>query len=704
VTGAHCMSAKLPVGVELSNSQLRARQILTAARNYAVAVVSTTAALGPAVLLRHYGLPHPFISFSFTAVAFTFWYAGIGPGLLALLLSCLEMTHFFIPLRVGVLQSESYLVIYGLFSLSVGWFSVSRQRAYRLLSEAHDHLELSVAERTSELTRSNQELRSTQSELQSGRDRLRLLLDLTNNLVSTLNTRDALKTVIGTVRQITESDFVGVGLPDADDHFRGFAFVVDGDFGDGEFVPETEGLPVRVFRTRTAWAGSTRDLPERQTGKSDFLGMQLESMCVLPLLGRDGALGILVLGRRDNRPYAQDDMDFLGQVANQIGIAVENALAYRQIAELTEKLSQEKLYLEDEIRSESNFEEIIGTSTELHRILKLVETVAPTESTVLIYGETGTGKELIARAIHNLSRRRDKTFVRLNCAAIPTGLLESELFGHEKGAFTGAIAQRLGRLELANHGTLFLDEIGEMPVELQPKLLRVLQEREFERLGSARTLHTDVRLIAATNRNLPAMVDAQKFRSDLFFRLNVFPIEIPPLRERAEDIPLLVRHFAKDFSRRMSKVIETIPSQTMTALSQYGWPGNVRELQNVIERAVILSSGTSLNVPIAELQPRTSQERVRPDLREDKSVRRRPVRSILAEVDRNQIVQALQQADGRIGGPKGAADLLGLKRTTLITRMKKLGIGVTAASESDDTDTDASDSSDTKAARDSQLA
>ena len=530
----------------MTNSQLRARQILIAVGNYAVAAVSTTAALGAALLLRHYSLPHPFISFSFTAVAFTFWYAGTDPGLLAILLSCLQMSYFFVPLRIGSLQSESYLIIYGVFTVSVGWFSVSRQRAHRLLSEAHDHLELSVTERTSQLTRSNQELRSTQSELQSGRDRLRLLLDLTNSLVSTLNIRDALKTVIGTVRQITESDFVGVGLPDATDHFRGFDFVVDGDFGDGDFVPETEELPVRVFRTRRPWAGNARDLPERQTGKSSFLGMQFESVCVLPLLGRDGALGILVLGKRDNRPYAQDDMDFLGQVANQIGIAVENALAYRQIAELTEKLSQEKLYLEDEIRSKSNFEEIIGTSSELHRILKLVETVAPTESTVLIYGETGTGKELIARAIHNLSPRRDKTFVRLNCAAIPTGLLESELFGHEKGAFTGAIAQRLGRLELANHGTLFLDEIGEIPLELQPKLLRALQEREFERLGSARTLHADVRLIAATNRNLAAMVDAQEFRPDLFFRLNVFPIEIPPLRERAEDIPLLVRHFAKE--------------------------------------------------------------------------------------------------------------------------------------------------------------
>jgi formate hydrogenlyase transcriptional activator len=270
---------------------------------------------------------------------------------------------------------------------------------------------------------------------------------------------------------------------------------------------------------------------------------------------------------------------------------VENALAYGQISELTDKLAQEKLYLEDEIRTEANFEEIVGKSQALHRVLKLVATVAPTDSTVLISGETGTGKELIARAIHDLSSRNSKTFAKLNCAALPAGLLESELFGHEKGAFMGAIAQRIGRLELADHGTLFLDEVGEIPLELQPKLLRVLQEREVERLGSTRTIRTDVRLIAATNRDLAAMVEEQKFRADLFFRLNVFSIQAPPLRERPEDVPLLVRHFAEEFSRRMNRRIETVSSETMNALCQYPWPGNIRELQNVIERAVILSSG-----------------------------------------------------------------------------------------------------------------
>ena len=296
-------------------------------------------------------------------------------------------------------------------------------------------------------------------------------------------------------------------------------------------------------------------------------------------------------------------------MANQVAIAVENALAYGQISDLKDKLAQEKLYLEDEIRSELNFEEIVGKSEALRYVLKQVETVAPTDSTVLIYGETGTGKELIARALHNLSSRSSGAFVKLNCAAIPTGLLESELFGHEKGAFTGAIAQRVGRFELANHGTVFLDEIGEIPLELQPKLLRVLQEREFERLGSSRTLRTDARLIAATNRDLAAMVDENKFRSDLYYRLNVFPIRVPALRERPVDIPLLVRHFVQQFSRRLGRQIDTIPSETMEALVRYHWPGNIRELQNVLERAVILSTGPVLRVAIEDLRPSLQKRR-----------------------------------------------------------------------------------------------
>jgi formate hydrogenlyase transcriptional activator len=389
----------------------------------------------------------------------------------------------------------------------------------------------------------------------------------------------------------------------------------------------------------------------------------------------------LGLFRLEETPFSEEDVRFLIQVANQVAIAVENALAYGQIGELKDKLAQEKLYLEDEIRSEMNFEDIVGKSPVLRRVLGLVETVAPTDSTVLIYGETGTGKELIARAIHNLSPRRAKTFVKLNCAAIPTGLVESELFGHERGAFTGAVAQRIGRMELANQGTLFLDEIGEIPLELQPKLLRVLQEREFERLGSSRTFRTDVRLVAATNRDLAAMVGEQKFRPDLFFRLNVFPIRIPPLRERVEDIPLLVRHFSEEYARRMNRKIETIPSETMKTLCRYSRPGNIRELQNVIERAVILSQGSTLNVPVAELPTDANAARAAKGA-EVRSTIRKPVRSILTDVDRDQIIQALRETGGLVGGPNGAASRLGLKRTTFITRMKKLGILPDATSKS----------------------
>jgi formate hydrogenlyase transcriptional activator len=363
------------------------------------------------------------------------------------------------------------------------------------------------------------------------------------------------------------------------------------------------------------------------------------------------------------------------QVANQIAIAVENALAYSQITELKDKLAQEKLYLEDEIRTEMNFEEIVGKSAALRQVLKQVETVGPTESTVLIYGETGTGKELIARALHNLSARHSNAFVKLNCAAIPTGLLESELFGHEKGAFTGAIAQRIGRFELANRGTVFLDEVGEIPLELQPKLLRVLQEREFERLGSTRTLRTDARLIAATNRDLEAMVEEQKFRSDLFYRLNVFPVRVPALRERPEDIPLLVRHFTQQFARSMNKNIESIPSETMSALCEYHWPGNIRELQNVIERAVILSSGPVLRVVLSDLKGNGASM---PALENLKSPSRAEnlgsMQRVLEETERKQILAALEESRWVVAGPNGAAALLGMKRSTLQVRMQKLRI------------------------------
>ena len=396
-----------------------------------------------------------------------------------------------------------------------------------------------------------------------------------------------------------------------------------------------------------------------------------QSLCRLPLISRDRVLGVMSLGTHREAAFSDDDMAFLGDVAKQVAIGVENALAYGQIADLKDKLTQEKVYLEDEIRSELNFEEIVGNSEGLRRVLRKVETVAPTDSTVLIYGETGTGKELIARAVHNLSARKANAFVKMNCAAIPTGLLESELFGHEKGAFTGAIGQRVGRFELAHRGTMFLDEVGEIPLELQPKLLRVLQEREFERLGSSRTLRTDARLIAATNRDLGDMVAEQTFRSDLYYRLNVFPVRIPPLRERPEDIPLLVRHFVQQFARRNNRAIDTIPSEAMEALVHYHWPGNIRELQNVIERARDRVARAGAQSPGGG--PAAQRRRAA------SSARRRPaatLRGTLDEAERTQILAALEQSRWVIAGPNGAAARLGMKRSTLQFRMQKLGIQI----------------------------
>ncbi len=386
----------------------------------------------------------------------------------------------------------------------------------------------------------------------------------------------------------------------------------------------------------------------------------VKTLCSVPLLAHDRVRGALNVGRRHEDAFAQDEIDLLSQVAQQVAIAVENALAYREIAELKDKLAEEKLYLEDEIRTEYNFEEIVGESPALKRVLKQLEIVAPTDSTVLIQGETGTGKELVARGLHKLSGRRERAFIKLNCAAIPTGLLESDLFGHEKGAFTGAIAQKIGRFELAHRGTLFLDEVGEIPLELQSKLLRVLQEQEFERLGSTRTIHVDIRLIAATNRDLGRMVADKQFRSDLYYRLNVFPITAPPIRERPEDIPVLVRYFAQKYARRMNKPIETIPADAMTTLIRYSWPGNVRELENFIERAVILSQGSQLKVPVGELK---ASKDVATDGLET-----------LEAAEREHIERALWEANWVIGGPSGAATRLGMKRTTLQSKMRKLGI------------------------------
>jgi formate hydrogenlyase transcriptional activator len=392
----------------------------------------------------------------------------------------------------------------------------------------------------------------------------------------------------------------------------------------------------------------------------------VQSACLLPLTALGCRLGALAFACKQAAAYDDVDLIFLQLVANQVAVAVENALAFEQIEALKDKLAKEKTYLEEEVRTDHNFGDIVGENAALRRVLKELETVAPTDSTVLIRGETGTGKELVARAIHDLSPRRARTFVKLNCSAIPTGLLESELFGHEKGAFTGAVGQKVGRFELAHQGTLFLDEVGDIPSELQPKLLRVLQEQEFERLGGTRTIKVDVRVVAATHRDLAAMVADERFRGDLYYRLNVFPLMLPPLRDRADDIPRLVRHFTQRFAQRMGRRIESIPSIVMDALVRYPWPGNIRELQNIIERAVILSPGPSLHVSLADLQARTSvQTPTAPSVAA-------PV--TLADAEREHIVTILREAAWMVGGAKGAAARLGMKRSTLQWKMKKLGI------------------------------
>ena len=495
-------------------------------------------------------------------------------------------------------------------------------------------------------------------------EQLRLLLELTNRVVSKLDLPELLKEIVSGVRRVIGADAVAVVLPDEETgKLRRYAI----DFPGREDIAEQEcalACVERAFR-----AGRRVNLSKEEiAAEPKFVEVGHKSVCMFPVGTHGRVFGIFGVASRMESAFTEDDLSFLGQIADQIALAVENAVAYREISQLKDKLARENVYLESEIRNELGFEDIVGKSPALRKVLDEIATVAPTDSTVLIYGETGTGKELIARALHNLSSRTSNAFVKLNCAAIPTGLLESELFGHEKGAFTGAIAQRVGRFELAHRGTIFLDEVGEIPLELQPKLLRVLQEREFERLGSTRTLRSDARLIAATNRNLKAMADEQKFRSDLYYRLNVFPISVPALRERSEDIPLLVRHFVQQFSQRNNRIIETVPSETMEALVRYPWPGNIRELQNVIERAVIVSKGPVLNVPIADLKPDVRAKSAPAD--------NKNLQETLEEVERSAILGALEESSWVVAGPKGAAARLGMKRTTLQLRMEKLGIRV----------------------------
>ena len=496
------------------------------------------------------------------------------------------------------------------------------------------------------------------------RDRLRLLLEVTESIASHRDLSDLLRDLAQRLPSIVPFDYINVVLHEPGRNVMRLWLLVTS-------VPSTinPGLETPVDESPGGWVWkhqrpmTVNDIMQEQRFPKLMSMLRengVKSFCAVPLTTAQRRLGAMGFGSLQPGTYRETELTLMQQVAKQVAVAVDNALAYEQIAQLRDKLTKEKLYLEEEIQTEYNFEEIVGDSPALKRVLKHVQTVAATDSTVLILGETGSGKELIARALHNLSDRRERTFVKLNCAAIPTGLLESELFGHEKGAFTGAIATKIGRFELADRGTLFLDEVGEIPAELQVKLLRVLQEQEFERLGGTRTIRVNARVVAATNRDLGQMVEEQKFRSDLFYRLKVFPITVPPLRERAEDIPLLVRHFAQKFAQRMKKRIETIPSESMKALQNYPWPGNIRELENFVERAVILSSGSELFVQQSELQ--------RPVSTTNGSV------TTLEEAEREHILKALRDSRWAIGGSSGAAARLGMKRTTLQSKMQKLGI------------------------------
>lgn len=498
-------------------------------------------------------------------------------------------------------------------------------------------------------------------------ERERLMLEINNAVVSHLSLRDLLKAISVRLRRVIPHDAALLTLQEPDGaQLRLHALDLQM-FGTAPFE---EGVLISVHDTPEGQAIASRQpvlvgpVVDLTRFPSPWVRHAVEngvrSGCAVPLITHDRTVGALSVVSSHENAFGEADTRLLSQCAKQIAIAVENVLAYQEITTLKDKLNKEKLYLEAEIRSELNFEEIIGESPAIKQVLGQVGIVAPTDSTVLILGETGTGKELLARAIHDRSKRREGTFVKLNCAAIPTGLLESELFGHEKGAFTGAIATKIGRFELADGGTLFLDEVGDIPLELQSKLLRVLQEQEFERLGSTRTIKVRVRLLAATNRDLAEMVERKLFRSDLYYRLNVFPLTVPALRDRRQDIPLLVRYFVQQFARRMDKAIDTISTETITALCRYDWPGNIRELENLVERAVILTQNTTLYVPLPELKPRAEDDV--------------PAPATLEETERQHILSVLKSTKWVISGPTGAAAQLGMKRTTLQSKMQRLGI------------------------------
>jgi formate hydrogenlyase transcriptional activator len=498
------------------------------------------------------------------------------------------------------------------------------------------------------------------------------LLAVSEAIVSHRDLGALIHDLAGLLHQVVRFEHLIVGLHDPlTNTMRPHVLETSDPHADRPAMPPhtpVDGCPMgRVWRTQRPLTLPNDDEATYSPWYHKLRERFITSVCILPLTTARRQLGVLGWGSKHLVAYTPEDVEFLQQVAKQVAVAVENALAFEQIAELKEKLEKEKVYLKEEISTQCNFEEIVGESAALRRVLKELETVAPTDATVLIRGETGTGKEMIARALHNLSPRRERTFVRLNCAAIPSGLLESELFGHEKGAFTGAINQKVGRFELAHEGTLFLDEVGDIPLDLQPKLLRVLQEKEFERLGSTKPSRVNVRLVAATHRDLMRMVGAGHFRGDLYYRLNVFPLVLPALRERREDIPRLVRHFTQKFARRMGRRIETIPTEAMAALVNYSWPGNIRELENLIERAVILSPGPTLQVPLGELHSPTLQA---------EGSTTTPV--TLADAEREHVLSALRATNWVVGGPNGAAARLGLTRSTFYRMMNKLGISRTS--------------------------
>ncbi len=501
------------------------------------------------------------------------------------------------------------------------------------------------------------------------RDRLRTLFDITNALVSKLSPDELFPAISGQLSKVVSHDHAVLTLSQEE---TGTLDVYALHSTDPKLLESVKGpfnpvgMPAEeVLATGKPVVAYDTDIDRYPNPNfRRFVALGLKSICSVPLILRDRIRGTLALSRlTSNDAWSPDDVEFLAQVANQIAIAVENSLSYRELSEMKERLATEKLYLEDEIRLDHNIGNMVGGSPAFQAVLKSLQIVAPTDSTVLILGETGTGKELVARAIHELSGRGKGTFVKVNCAAIPANLLESELFGHEKGSFTGAVAQKLGRFELAHNGTLFLDEIGEMPLELQPKLLRAIQDQEFERLGGTRTIRTNARLVAATNRDLKAMADENKFRSDLYYRLHVFPLNVPSLRERREDIPLLVRYFVQKHAQRMGREIETIPSQALAALTNYDWPGNIRELQNVIERSVILTNGPELRVAMPEF-----------DSKLPAAASHGQASDLSGASERTRILQALKEANGQVGGPDGAAARLGMKRTTLQSRMRKYNI------------------------------